>query len=197
MALSETLISTILATSVTTAGLILAIYALLTPIFRKIVETRRTLLAHKKAEFDKQKKRIESSGSTNEIKKLEVLKSEIDEVGTFPPFFGDSVLLSFLFCTISFLVALIVFFFQIIIQTDTAVDAVATMLMVILFLTGCFLFFGVGVYTIVQISRVLRQEWATLIEEKKEAKESITEELTRLLKKDIEELKQKEDRRVS
>ena len=196
MALSETLISTILATSVTTAGLILAIYALLTPIFRRIVETRRKLLADKKAEFDRQKERLDSSGSTNEIKKLEALKSEIDEVGTFPPFFGDSVLLSFLFCTISFLFTLIVFFFQIIIQTDTAVNAVATILMVILFLTGCFLFFGVGVYTIVQISRVLSQEWETLIEEKKEAKESTSEELEKL-RKDIEELKEKEDRRVS
>lgn len=196
MALSETLISTILATSVTTAGLILAIYALLTPIFRRIVETRRKLLADKKAEFDKQNERIDFSSSTNEIKKLEALKSEIDEVGTFPPFFGNFVLLSFLFCTISFLFALIIFYAQSISPTDTAVEWAVMLLMVSLFVTGCYLFFGVGAYVIVQISRVLRQEWKTLIEEKKEAKESTGEELEKL-RKDIEELKQKEDMRVS
>ena len=198
MALSETLISTILATSVTAAGLILAVYALLTPIFGRIVKTRRKLLADKKAEFDKQREMLfdSSSISTNEIRKLQVLKIEIDEVRTFPPFFGDLVLYSFLFCTISSLFALMIFSFQVINLTDTAANTIAAILMVSLFLTGCYLFFGVGAYAIVQISRVLRQEWETLIEEKEEAKESTSEELEKL-RKDIEELKQKEDRRVS
>jgi hypothetical protein len=197
LALSETFISTILATSVTTAGLILAIYALLTPIFGRIVETRRTLLADKKAEFDKQQEMFFNSNiiSSNKIRKLQVLKSEIDEVRTFPPFFGDFVLLSFLFCTISFLVAMLIFSVQIINPTDNAVNAEA-ILMVSLFVSGCYLFFGVGAYAIVQISRILRKEWETLIEEKEEAEESTSEELEKL-KKDIEELKEKEDRRVS
>jgi F0F1-type ATP synthase membrane subunit b/b' len=196
LALSETLISTILATSVTAAGLILAVYALLTPIFGKIVDSRRKLLADKKAEFDKRKEKIDSSSPTNEIRKLETLKNEMDEVGTFPRFFGDFVLLSFLFCTISFLFALTFSLAQIINPTDTAVYTASVFLMISLFLTGCYLFFGVGVYAIVQISKVLRQDWEILIEEKEEAKESTSEQLEKL-RKDIEELKEREDRRVS
>lgn len=94
--LTETVASVILTASITGAGLIIAIYALITPISGKIfqdkVESHRKL----KEEFDKTKGKISPDSSAKEFKRLQELASEIKQLEMFPQYLGLGVGLVFL-----------------------------------------------------------------------------------------------------
>ena len=56
--LSETVVSTLLATSITGAGLVLAVYALITPLSEKIFKERARKLEYLLEDFEKEKAKI-------------------------------------------------------------------------------------------------------------------------------------------
>lgn len=94
--LSETAVSTLLTASITGAGLILAIYALITPLSKKIFDDRVTLLRVKKKEFDRLKVKVSSDSSDKEFERLKKLASEIKKIKTFPKYLGIGVILVFM-----------------------------------------------------------------------------------------------------
>jgi len=93
--LSEITVSTLLTASITGAGLIIAIYALITPISRKIFDDKIALLRMKKKEFDKLKVKVSSDSSDKEFERLKKLASEIKKIKTFPKYLGIGVILVF------------------------------------------------------------------------------------------------------
>jgi len=93
--MTETLASTILTASITGAGLILAIYALITPIARGIFEDRVKLLRKKRKQFDEMKAKISSESSDKEFKQFKTLSTEIKGMKIFPRYLGFGVLAVF------------------------------------------------------------------------------------------------------
>jgi len=96
--LTETMVLVILQVSITGAGLIMAIYALITPVARSMFTERVELRKKKKEEFDKIKKKISSNSQNSDFKRLETLASEIKKIKTFPKYLGFGVSLVFSSC---------------------------------------------------------------------------------------------------
>lgn len=97
--LSEAGVVAILEASITGAGLILAVYALLTPLSSKIFRRRASQLKSKIKEFEETKNNLspESKSSANEIKKLKNLQEEIEQFRIMPPYFRMEYILVPLF----------------------------------------------------------------------------------------------------
>jgi hypothetical protein len=124
------------------------------------------------------------------MKQLNKLNDALTELISFPNFLGVGVVLVFmLYLFVSF------FAFTWFTQPIDAKSLVTEDFMTISFLLATAGFFIVGVYTITEVARTMRHEWKKLEEEKEKAGKTTSEELERI-KKDIEELKQKEDRRA-
>jgi len=96
--LSETTVSTILTASIAGAGLIIAIYALITPMARKIFEERVKLHRKKKKEFDKLMEKINEESSDKDFKRLKTVAKEIKGIKIFPNILA-LVFLQFLYVT--------------------------------------------------------------------------------------------------
>ena len=80
MVLSETALSTMMQVSITGAGLLLAIYALIIPISRRIFLERAHYLKKKTEEFAKQRSSLTADTSSKEFKALQRL-SEVRSKG--------------------------------------------------------------------------------------------------------------------
>lgn len=93
--LDEAVASTILTASITGAGLVIAFYALITPISSKIFKERVELQRKMKEYFEKRKKEISFESSDKDFKQLKKLASEIKQTGTLPTYLGLGVLLVF------------------------------------------------------------------------------------------------------
>jgi uncharacterized membrane protein (DUF106 family) len=108
--LSELGVAAILEASITGAGLVLAVYALLTPLSRRIFRRRARMLEYKIKEFEKTRNKINPESPPKEIKKLQDLQEEIKEFKIMPDYFKmEYVLVPFalyLFSVLSSLVYL-------------------------------------------------------------------------------------------
>mgnify|MGYP001117037962 CR=1 FL=1 len=93
--LTETVVSTILQANITGAGLIIAIYALITPIARKIFKERVKLHRKKKKQFDTLKEKVNEESSSKDFKRLKTLSTQIKGLRVFPRYLGIGVLLVF------------------------------------------------------------------------------------------------------
>lgn len=102
---SETFISTILQASITGAGLILAVYGLIIPVFNKILNYRVSSLANfiKQIKEKPAKDFLFKEGSIEEVN--ENLRY-IDEIRKLPSYFGKAVGLAFLGYLVSALLCL-------------------------------------------------------------------------------------------
>ncbi|MEM2995621.1 MAG: hypothetical protein QXI91_06395 [Candidatus Bathyarchaeia archaeon] len=81
--LNEGCVSTIAQISITGAGLILAIYALVTPLSRRISEERARILERKIQEFEELRSHITPESSKTDIDNLKRLKVEIEKIKIF------------------------------------------------------------------------------------------------------------------
>ena len=160
--LTETLVSTILTVSITGAGLILAIYALITPISRKMFEERLKLLRKKKEEFDKKKRKIDSESSDKDFKLLRTLASEIQAIKAFPQYLGSGVLIVF----VGYFLTIIVSFLWFIVEPHIKGTYEPSIL--ILFFISTIGFLSVGVYAILDVYRTMKEEYEQVKKEKKE-----------------------------
>ena len=77
MVLSETAVSTVMQVSVTAAGLLLAIYALIIPISRRIFSERANYLKKKNEEFENIRETLSPDASNKQFKELQSLAEEI------------------------------------------------------------------------------------------------------------------------
>lgn len=146
-------VSAVLQASITGAGLIIAIYALITPIARKIFEERRNLLLKKKKEFDELKGKLSEESSETDFKKLKILSTEIREIRMYPRYLGFGVFVVFFLyittaCTaLGWLV-------------NPLIEDVGRDLPVIcLFLISTFGFLFVGIYAIIDVHRTMKKEF--------------------------------------
>jgi len=186
VSVSETAILSALVADITLQGFILAVYSFLTPFFTQIVKTRRELLKARNTEFVKQSKKISLRSTKEEMKELQAIHKEIQQLRTFPKYLDMGVAIVFSICTISASIPISIL---------SAGESFGWQ--IFLPLTVSFLgFYLVGMYAIIEVSRTMRHEWKKLEEEKAKAEKSTSDELEKL-KKDIEELVQKEDLRVS
>lgn len=174
--LSETFVSIILEASVTGAGLILAIYALITPISRKIFEKRIELLRTKKKEFDKMKKEISSESSKKDLEELKRLALEIQAIRTFPKYLGLGVLMVFLTYFVTVLDCCFWF------TAPTNVKSAYEPSILIFFFISTTGFFLVGICAIIDVHQAMKKEYEQLKKEQEEV-EKDRKEVEQLIKK--------------
>jgi uncharacterized membrane protein len=100
------LVQTLLEASITGAGLVLAVYALIVPISTKILKRRSENLREQIEEFVKIHGEITPESPIEVIKQLEALKRRIETTKSFPSYLSIGVKLSFFLYLLSTLIAL-------------------------------------------------------------------------------------------
>jgi hypothetical protein len=163
--LTESFVSAIIQISITGAGLILAIYALVAPLSRKIFKERAKILKKKIQEFEDLRSHITPESSHKEIDKLKRLKKEIEEVKIFPRYLGIGVTVTFL----SYMFSLIVasgWLANPLNQTPNN-----ELLIIVLFTVSNVLFLFVGLFTIFEVFNVMKKEFEEIKKRQKEIKE--------------------------
>ena len=99
--LSQEIVLALLQASITGAGLVLAVYALIIPISTKILESRAKTLFESLEEFKEESKKIGTKISDDELEYLKELADKIMERRSFPTYLSSGILLSFLGYTVS------------------------------------------------------------------------------------------------
>jgi hypothetical protein len=188
--LSETIVSALLETSVTGAGLVLAVYALVTPISEKIFTKRTEKLRHLLEEFEKEKSKITADAPNKDFNHLKELRDNIEEIKIFPRYLSYGILATFGTFILSALAA-----FVWLSNKDNQVPE-NDLYIIIPFLIAVLLFFSLGMLTIGEIFDTMRKEFEDIKKKQKEIKETTNEDLEKI-KKGFEELEQREERRVS
>lgn len=173
--LNETFVSTILTASITGAGLILAIYALITPLSRKIFDERVKLLREKKKEFERLKGKVSSDSSAKDFKRLKTLASEIQGTRAFPRYLSFGVLVTFSFYIVAVAISLMWFVYP---EARFEYELIA----LILFSSATSGFFVVGGSAIVDVYQAMKGEFEKVKKEKEEVKKD-SEELEKQIKK--------------
>jgi hypothetical protein len=172
---TEGFVSILLEASITGAGLILAIYALISPILDKVIKVRKELIAAKKEQFDILAEKIKTERSDANMKQLNKLNDALTELTSFPNFLGLGVVLVFMLFLSTSVNAFIWFT-----QPSNAKSLLTEDTITVSFLSAIGGFFIVGLYTILEVARTMRHEWKELEEEKAKAKKSVNEELQKI-----------------
>jgi len=164
--MTETLASTILTASITGAGLILAIYALITPIARGIFEDRVKLLRKKRKQFDEMKAKISSESSDKEFKQFKTLSTEIKGMKIFPRYLGFGVLAVFSLYIITAFSAVGW------LMNPSLDDFSRDFTLVMFFFVSTFGFLFVGSYAITDVLRTMIREFEQIKKEKEEVEKA-------------------------
>ncbi|MGA2308051.1 MAG: hypothetical protein ABSG57_00710 [Candidatus Bathyarchaeia archaeon] len=182
---SETVISVLLEASLTGMGLVLAVYALLTPISTEIFEQRAETLEDLIKKFDEDHSKLTGDSPDDDWKKLRQKQKEINKIRVLPWSFGFGIVVAFALFSLSFILSMF----------WLGSDIYHTSLMefsIFLFCSGGWLTFTfVGVSIIAEIVDSLTKKFEGIKKKQKATKKEKTKELEKL-KKDIEELKRKE-----
>lgn len=163
--LTESFVSTVIQISITGAGLILAIYALVAPLSRRIFKERARILESKIQEFEELRSHITPESSKKDIDNLKKLKVEIEEIKIFPRYLGIGVTLTFL-CYMFSLIAASGWLANPLSRTP---DNEA--FIIILFTVSNVLFLIVGLLTIFEVFTVMKKEFEKIKKKQKEIKE--------------------------
>lgn len=163
--LTETTVSTILTASIAGAGLIMAIYALITPLSRQIFKEKVRLLREKKKQFDKMKEEINSESSDKEFKRFKELASQIKAIRLFPRYLSVGVLLVFMGYMLTT-------FFALVWLVAIVKDAVTETVLALSFYLSTFGFLSVGIITIFDVYGAMKGEFEHLKKEKKEVEKA-------------------------
>ena len=168
--LTETIASAILTASITGAGLIIAIYALMTPISSKLFQNRVELLRKRKKQFDNMKEKIDSESSLEDIKQLKTLAAEMQGIRTFPKYLGFGVMVVFVFYLVTAMLTLMWMGFDLYRTLSFEMYVIST------FAVSIFSFCLVGSYAIVDVYLTMKREFEELKKQIEEA-EKISKEL--------------------
>jgi len=190
--LNETVASTILTASITGAGLIIAIYALITPISSKIFRDRIESHRKLKEQFDKMKKEISSESSDKEFKRLKTLASEIKEIKTFPKYLGVGVVLVFFGYIFTA-------FFTVTWLTSPTRETLSEIPILFGFIFSTMAFMFVGFLAIYDVYQAMKGEFEQMKREKEEV-ERMSEELEKFQRdfgKKLKEWKEKKEKEIA
>jgi Fe2+ transport system protein B len=94
--LTETAVSAFLEASITGAGLVLAVYALITPLSQRIFTERAKKLQSLIEKFEEEKSKITPDSSQEDFNRLNQLRRNIKEVRIFPRYLGIGILITFM-----------------------------------------------------------------------------------------------------
>jgi F0F1-type ATP synthase membrane subunit b/b' len=180
--LTETAVSAILQASITGAGLVLAVYALMTPILDNILDVRGKLLRGKQEEFDRLRSELLYEDSNRKIKKLEAVHEEIKVLRAFPKYLGWGILIVFLLYFVSIMYSSTWFTGQ--------RGNLSELILAISFTSANIGFLLVGGYNIGEVIRAMRERWKSLEKAKKEAEKTTQDELLKV-KEELEALKRR------
>jgi pilus assembly protein TadC len=104
---SETVISALFEASLTGMGLVLAVYALLTPISKGIFEQRAKILRELIKKFNEEHSKLTAEDSSeDDWKRHEQKRKEINKIKVLPRYFGIGIFVAFTFFSVSFLVSM-------------------------------------------------------------------------------------------
>ena len=195
MALSETAISTLLVASVTGEGLVLAVYALITSISDKIIDTRRELIAENTEKFTKAMDNYEADKTDANLKLVNKSHNRLKNLRSFPSIFSYGMLFAFTFYVVCSTTCFIWFAIQ---QYSTLFSLpfpasqqnINEIFAMTFFYLATLTFFAVGIITIAEVARVLQRKWKVLEEEKQKAEKTASDKLTKL-EENVERLKRR------
>ena len=187
--LTEIIVSSLLTASITGAGLIIAIYALITPLARRIFEYRLQLHHKKKKQFDKMREEINEESSDKDFKRLKTLAAEIKEIRIFPKYLGIGVL--YVFSSYIFTA-----FFAMLWLQNPRQDWMIELMIVGGFLLSTLGFWFVGVFAIADVIKAMKGEFQQIKKQKEEVEKTSRdlEAKRKLLKNRIEALKRRRNR---
>jgi hypothetical protein len=160
--LSETVVSTLLEASITGAGLVLAVYALVTPMSERIFRRREERLESLLKKFDEEKLKIKPDASPKDFKRLQELSDRIKEIRIFPRYLGIGVVATFLSFAVSILLD-----WSWLIQPASQIpenDIYISMS----FMVAIALFLAIGFLTMVEIYDMMRKEFEDIKKKQKE-----------------------------
>jgi uncharacterized membrane protein len=157
--LSETVVSALLEASVTGAGLVLAVYALVTPISGKIFRERARRLKRLLGEFEEEKNKITPD---RDLKRLKELQKQTKQLRVFPSYWGIGMLLTFILFMVSLL-----FSYVWLTNTDTIARANFELSIVVTFELAWIALLVIGISTIVEIYLTMRKEFEEIKETKR------------------------------
>jgi hypothetical protein len=160
---TETVISTFLEASITGAGLVLAIYALMTPISRKIFQERAKKLDELLREFEAEKVKITADSTKKDYKKLKTLSNEIKEYKNFPKYLGIGIIFSFMFFMLEIMVDWAVLIFP---------PPSSNMATGAFFIVGVISFLCVGFFAIFEILGMMLKEFEATNKRRKQAEKT-------------------------
>lgn len=162
--LSETAVSAVLQASITGAGLVLAVYALVTPLSHRIFTERAKILDSKIEEFEKQRCELTLDSSDKEIKQLQKLRKEIEQIKIFPRYLGVGIALTFVFYMSSVTFSAFWLLYTDFRALNTEIDIIIT------FWPANFLFMVVGVLVIFEVFQSMKKEFEEIKEKQKRVK---------------------------
>jgi hypothetical protein len=162
--LSEAAVSAILQASITGAGLVLAVYALVTPLSHRIFAERAKILDGKIEEFEKQRCELTLDSSDKEIKQLQKLRKEIEQIKIFPRYLGGGIALTFAFYMLSVTFSTFWLLYTDFRTLNTEIDIIVT------FWPANILFMVVGVLVIFEVFQSMKKEFEEIKEKQKRVK---------------------------
>jgi len=162
--LSETAVSAVLQASITGAGLVLAVYALVTPLSHRIFTERAKILDSKIEEFEKQRCDLTLDSSDKELKQLQKLQREIEQMKIFPRYLGVGIALTFVFYMFSVAFSTYWLLYTNFRTLNTEIEIIGT------FWSANTLFMVVGVLVIYEVFRSMKKEFEEIKEKQKRVK---------------------------
>jgi hypothetical protein len=163
--LTEAVVTTFLEASITGAGLVLAIYALITPISKKLFSERADQLNTFLCEFEEGKKKLTDSSSNKDYDDLKSLLNKIKNVRTFPMYMGIGIIVTFTL----FVVSAILDWMWLI--SDTYWYFVFEGAINLLFIASMVSFLVMGLAVTTEISDIMKKDYEEIKKKQKEAKE--------------------------
>jgi len=151
--LNEAILSAAVQCGITGAGLVLAVYALVIPISRKMLTYRAKILRKQMQYFEKQRKNLTPEATKEEFKRLQRRADFIKETKTFPRYLSIGVAFAF-----SAYLLLAIFAYATL--RDPIYFAYEyDMVILFLFVVANFSFLAVGLLTIFDISTTMQKDY--------------------------------------
>jgi len=163
--LEESVVLILLEASVTGAGLVLAVYALIIPLSNKIFRYRIKEISEEVEELRKEAEKTQTSISQDDIRKFRELLDSIETRRDFPSYLSLWAELSFLLFILSALMSLL--------WTVDIFKSVADYWLPFTFFCSIILFLIVGWRGISDISQTMKREFEDLKKEVEDAKSGL------------------------
>jgi len=151
--LSDSFLTTVVQTGITGAGLVVAIYALIIPISRKMFIYWAKIARELFKLFEEQRKNLTPEAKSREFKRLKQSADAVKETKGFPKYLGVGVLVTFVLYGLSALCGSIAL-------TDPAKGTTESdLVLVILFIGANLSFLLLGIFTIFDVYATMKHDY--------------------------------------